>query len=153
MVRAGANFLLLFGLYLLFAGQASLDEVLAAGLSSAVIAALAGVVSRIAERRFNFSGLPWVRLIFRPLWSVMPDVSRVGMRLAQTRVRGGAIQRWRFMAVGADSERDAARSAALSLAASFAPNGYIIAVLHGRGEVLVHQLVPTEQPGNAQWPL
>jgi hypothetical protein len=152
MVRIGAKFALLFGCYLLFAGQPGTDELVAALCCAAAAAALSFTVTSIAERHFRFAGVPWVRLAGRTLMALLTGTVLVGARLLRPRPGSGVLQRWP-LATGGDDPRTAARRALVTLANSLTPNSYIVAVLGGRGEMLVHRLAPSEPPQDPEWPV
>lgn len=152
MVRAGAKFVLLSGLYLVLAGQVSTDEVIAALLAGAAATGLALAVPRVAARHFDFAGVPWARLLLATLRSLASETWQVGLRLLRPRPQGGRIVRWPLQAHG-DRRQKAARRGLVTLGLSLTPNGYMLSVLPDREEVLVHQLVPDDPPPNREWPL
>lgn len=145
--------MLLFGLYLLFAGNARADELVAGLLCSAVVATFSSLASRIAERSFDFRGVPWQRVVCKPLLAIIVDVPRVAARLARPTIPPGAVQRWRLAQASVDSPQTTTRRALVTLAASVAPNGFVVTVLTDRDEAVVHRLVPAELPQDAEWPL
>jgi hypothetical protein len=152
MIRTGAKFALLFACYLLLAGQVSTDEVVAALCCAAAATAVSFTIPLIAKRHFRFAGVPWGRVVGRTLLSLLTEVPAVALRLLRPQPAAGALQRWP-LASGGDDPGTAARRAVVTLADSTAPNSYIVAVLAGRGELLVHCLAPKEPPEDPQWPL
>jgi len=150
MVRAGAKLVLLFGLYLLLTGQFSTDELVAAALCGLAAAALSVTIPFIAQRHFAFRGVPWRHILVGTFGALATDLVRVGWRLARPRVAPGSIQRWPFTA-GRAQPADTARKSLVTVATSVTPNTYVLAVLSGRQEVLVHQLVATKPPQDRNW--
>lgn len=150
MARAGTKLVLLFGLYLLLTGQASTDELVAAALCALAATALSVTIPLVAQRHFAFRGVPWLRLIAGTLGSLMADLVRVARRLARPRIPPGRIERWAFD-TGTAEPSDTARRGLVTAAASVAPNTYIVAVLPGRRELLVHRLVTTKPPQDRTW--
>ena len=152
MVRAGVKFCLLFGLYLLLAGQVSTDEVVAALLCGGAATGISMSIPLIAERHFRFVCIPWLRVFGSPLLSVLQDIPRIAIRLLLPNQPPGTVQRWPFTVSG-DDRRSTAQRALVTLGASLAPNSYVIAILSGRGEMLVHRLLPAEPPQDPEWPV
>lgn len=150
MVRVVTKLLLLFGLYLLLTGQTSIDELVAAALCALAAAALSVAIPLVAQRHFAFRGVAWLRLIGGTLTSLMADLARVGLHLARLRIPSGNVQRWAF-ATGTAQAPDTARRGLVTAATSVAPNTYVLVVLTGRQEVLVHQLVGAEPPQDRDW--
>ncbi|HET8997940.1 MAG TPA: hypothetical protein VFN42_14820 [Acetobacteraceae bacterium] len=151
MIRAATKLLLLFGLYVTLSGQGSPDELTAAGLCALAAAALAVTIPRIAERHFAFRGVPWLRLGAGTAASLAGDLVRVGLRLARPAIPPGSFHRWPF-AAGGEGRRDSARRGLVTVVASLAPNTYVVAVLIGRRELLVHRLAPAPPPRDRDWP-
>lgn len=152
MIRAGAKFSLLFGCYLLFAGQVSTDEIIAALCCAAAATAVSLTIPLVAERHFGFGGVPWFQLIRQACASLLSDVPRVALRLLRPHLPSGVLQRWPLVGTG-DDPHTTARRALVTLANSLAPNSYVVTVLGGRGELLVHRLIPDEPPHDPEWPL
>lgn len=152
MARALPKYALLFGLYLLLAGQVSTHELGAAALCSLAATAISASIPRIARRHFAFAGVPWLRLSAAVARSLAADTLRVGSRLARPHLPGGALQRVAFAAGGA-GDRATAHRALATLAASAAPNGYVVGVLRGRGELLLHRLAAANPPTDTDWPV
>ena len=93
MLAALLDLIVFAGAYLLFAGQASTDEVVAAILCGAAATALSILLRRFAQRSFRFRGVPWPRVLGRPLLALAPDALRVGRVLARAALLGpGAAQ-------------------------------------------------------------
>lgn len=151
MIKAGVAIFLLFVLYLLLVGSAHIDEIIA-GLLSAIAAAAASLaMSHVAERHFDLHDIRWSRSIARSLWSIIVDVPRVGLHFAVS-TSPGFVQCWHIRANN-NSSVDAARRALITLAASLAPNGYVLKIDAERGEMRVHRLAPAAPPENPEWPL
>jgi len=152
MVRAVAKLVLLFALYLLLAGQASTDELVAAALCAGGATGLSLAIPLIAERHFAFHRVPWLRLLASTACALPVEAAQVGGRLARLKPLRGNIQRRPFAAAGTGPE-DASRRGLVTLATSLTPNTYVLAVLTGRQELLVHRLVSGKPPRDRKWPL
>ena len=148
----------LFALYLLFAGQASLPELVAGALVGAFAAAYEVHVRRLARRRFDLA-VPWARLAARTTWALARDTGLVGWGLIRAiagRPLHGGEARQPFetgdLTPGAAGGAAGHRAIAV-LAASIAPNTYVIDVLEPPQGLLVHRLVPRPPAADRQWPV
>ena len=145
------------GAYLLFAGQASTDEVVAAVLCAIAATALSIVLRRYAERAYRFRGVPWLAVLGRPAAALLPDAWRVGRVLARAALRGpGAAQgawMWQDFRHGGESAEDAARRALVTLGASFAPNAYVLQLPDTRDAILLHRLAERAPSPDREWPI
>lgn len=156
MVAAGVAWALLTGLYLAFAGQAGAVEAtagLVAGLAGAV---LSHAVRRAGERSFRLRGIPWGRVLGRPLLALAMDTVRVGGVLLRAvlrgpdRVRGAAVgQPFRH---GRDEPSAAARRGLATLAVSFAPNSYVLRIAGRRDQMELHRLAERPPSPDRDWP-
>lgn len=154
MALGGAvRFLLLCAVYLLLVGQVASDEAVAAVLCGAAAAVVPLLVAGVAERQFDYRRVPWARLATGAARAIVHDVLHVGARLARWTIPGCEVERRRFDEIDAQQPDVAARRGLTTLATSLAPNGYVLAVLPARGELLVHRLVPAEPARDARWPL
>jgi hypothetical protein len=142
-------------LYAVLAGSKSLHEALA-GLGAVTAATLLMlVVHRDDGRRLLLR--PGIRVIAGPMLSVVTDSVRVGMVLSRAIARRpdgiqGMVSRQAFRS-GSETPADAGRRGLVTLAASLAPNGFVLH-LPGEQEVLVmHHLSPTKPPADRDWPV
>jgi multisubunit Na+/H+ antiporter MnhE subunit len=117
----------------------------------AVCAAIAATVAQFVlahagpRLRMRWS---WLRLAWRPVASVVPDLGRLARVLALT-LAGRRRRRGRFRAVSFDaggprSGYDAGRRVLAKAAGSFSPNSYVVGIDLERDLILVHQLEPTD---------
>jgi hypothetical protein len=147
---------ILFGLYLLFAGQATGTEIGAGIGAAAASAVFAALVHRKAERRFRLRA-PWLRVLTVPLAAVALDSFRVGRVLVQALWRRpagpiGVLAEQPFRP-GLDDPPDAARRGLVTLGSSLAPNGYVLSIEHGSETTLLHRLVAVPSSPDREWPL
>ncbi len=160
-VRMGLAFLGwwagLFLFYLLLAAKCTTAEEGAGALAGAV-GATAVLATRTAGRRHFRPRLRWLRHLAHLPWRVLADcgivAAALGRRLIGSDV-AGSFHTVPFAAGGDDPEA-AARRALVTAGVSLAPNTYVVAIDRERGELLVHQLVPSREPpghGNREWPL
>lgn len=152
MVRAVIKLLLLFGLYLLLVGNTGADELAAGILCGAAACALSLAIPLIAERHFTFRRVPWFRLATATLGALAREQVQLGARLMTRFPEPGKIERRPFRAAGTRPE-DGTRRGLVTLATSLTPNTYVLAVLTGRQELLVHRMTPSDPPTDREWPL
>jgi hypothetical protein len=147
-------FLLLVALYLLFAGQATAPELAAAALTAAAATTYHLHVRHHACRQFRFTA-PWPRLAGRIAWALARDTALVGWGLVRAiagrPLRGGEA-RQPFESSGLTPSA-AGHRAIVVLAASVAPNGYVIDVLEPPNGLLMHRLVPRPPAPDRRWPV
>lgn len=141
-------------LYLLFVGQAPAAELAAGAITSALAAAYHLHVYRFERRRFAVRA-PWLRLGGRVLRAIAVDTPRVGTCLARAVIRAtdgeGMIEQ--PFDTGDATPHSAARRALVVLAASIAPNAYVIDVRSRPPALLEHRLVPQAPQEDRQWPV
>jgi hypothetical protein len=141
MVSTLLTWLVLFALYLLFAGQASGAELVAAALIAGLGTLLAAYVRR---RRALHPRAPWARLSARVAASLLHDTATVAGALIHAvfgaTVRGAAQ---RQSVTGNEGQQGVA-----TIATSIAPNGFVVSALEDA--LLVHRLVP--EPGKEDAP-
>lgn len=156
MVAGIVAWALLAGIYLVLAGEASTSEVVAAVVAGLAAALLSVAVRRTGERRFRFSGVPWLHVLGKPALNLATDTARVGAALARTVLRGpeaeGATVRQVF-APGGEDAQDAARRGLVTLGVSLTPNSYTLRIMDERDEMRLHRLAPRKPPANRAWPL
>ncbi len=154
MLVTFATWALLFGFYLLFAGQASGAE-LGAGVISAALGAALGVFVRVrGEHRMKIEA-PWARLAGRILTSLARDSVLVAGALARAsagRAVSGRIRSQVFV-WGGEQPTAFGRRAVVTLAASVAPNGFVLQPTPDRAALLIHRLVATPPEPDRQWPI
>ncbi|HEY6434145.1 MAG TPA: hypothetical protein VIZ17_19395 [Acetobacteraceae bacterium] len=145
---------LLFLLYLLFAGQITAPELTAAALTALAAAAYHLNIRRHAHRHFRFSA-PWPRLARRIAFTLARDIALVGWGLIHTIAghppRAGEARQ--PFEPGGLTEPAAGHRAIAVLAASVAPNSYVIEVLEPPAGLLMHHLVPRPPAPDRKWPV
>ena len=147
----------LFGFYLLFAGHVGTTELLAgapAGLAAAVVGF---VLHRVANRRFRLRRAPWGRVLAASFGALPQDTVAVGRRLLRALLHrpdstAGRLRRQAFVP-GGNGADDAGRRGTITLAASLAPNRFVLREQSKHGALLVHELAPAKPRRDRVWPL
>src|SRR5579883_99090 len=136
-------------LYLVFVGQLSVAELLAAA-GSAVLATLCRrIVARAVDRRFAAPRAPVAALAASVGTRAAADSARLTARFAalldpERRLSGRFVtQPFRK---GGDAPREAARRALAIALASLAPNAFVVD--GARGGLLMHRLLPAGSSGD-----
>ena len=143
-------------LYFLLAGEVSWDEAIACGITLAIVCPFAVAVGR--------TGTVSMHMPVRGVWSLARAMGAVGPELWHTgrglvravRQRPDGMQGvlktvpFRFGGIGA---ADVGRRAAVGVALSVAPNGFVLGMEHNRDEAIVHQLMPDGVGGDPEWPI
>jgi len=151
MTRWVIIFVLIYGSYILFVGPFSFSEALAA-----IPAVLGGFGFAILQHRNAARRLavhaPWRRLVAYLAATLAKDTVRVGGALLRTLVKpvSGRIAAQAFNP-GNDDANAAGRRAAVILAVSLAPNGYVVGVTDN--SLQVHRLFPAPSKPDTVWPL
>lgn len=143
MFAAIATWCLAFAGYLLFAGQFSGHELATAAVLACGATLWTFLIRRCAPRRFALS---WRHLF---VWlhasgAAAPATLRVGAVLARAALLGGSPGRTTTAGLlrGAeDDERDRARRATAVLAASLAPDSFVVRAQPRHDEVLLHTVL------------
>lgn len=143
-----------FALYLLFVGHAPVPELVAAAMTSALATAYHLHVHRHEHRRFALRA-PWFHLVIRTLRAIAVDTLLVGAALARAILRNthaeGMVEQ--PFDPGGATPKAAARRALIVLAASIAPNTYVIDLRSRPPGLQEHRLVPRPPRKDGQWPL
>ena len=157
MVLPAASFIAALILYTVFAGDVSWTEAYAGIPAAAAIAAFVAVQHRGADRPLRLR--PPLRILFGPIGALVTDTARVGAALLRALVSPveGRVERLRFTP-GGQTPGDAGRRAAVTLAASLTPNGFVLdlapsALLHEEPVLLLHRLTPAKTPTDTDWPV
>jgi multisubunit Na+/H+ antiporter MnhE subunit len=151
-VRVAAHWLAwwvaLAALYLALADSRSVPELATGGVAAAIGASAASIVhaQRLARVRPRAA---WLLRAWRALALLLVDTvvlarALIGLLVLRRRVRG-RLRAVRFRAAG-DDPRSAARRALVQLLGSLAPNRIVIGVDRDRDVLLVHELVPRDEP-------
>jgi hypothetical protein len=126
----------LFWLWLAFAGEWNRIEWIAAAIAATVAASIASIVCSRLRYRFRAG---WLREAERIPWQLLVDCAVV--LAAPARRREGVFHARPTGPKGASAEA-AGRAAFLTLAATFSPNAYVVDADRETGTVLLHDLVP-----------
>ena len=144
----------LFAAYLVFAGRASLDE----GVAGAVFAAAAVLwwiaTGRASSHAFSFDAASW-RAVGRACRKLPGATLSVGAALlsAVTGRQGGAVAHGFYAHGGHGDPADAGRRAIGVLAASLAPDSFVLRTPAERDEIVVHALPAGEPSKDPRWPI
>lgn len=155
---AAAWWLAFLLLYLLLAGNFDWQEGVA-GLGLAGVATVAMTATRRAASLYFQPRLGWLRHFRRLPRQVLVDCAIVATALARALFRRAKVEgvfRTIPFDPGGDDAESAARRALVTAGVCLAPNTYVVAIDAERGEMLLHQLVPSAQPpggGDREWPL
>lgn len=129
---------------------------LVAGAVAAAIAATGAVIVRGQRRLVLRPRLGWVRCAGRPLWGTVADLVPLARALWRRGVRRreerGAIVEVPYAAVADDPDAAAHRAFTEALG-SLAPNTLVVDVDRERRVLIVHQLVPSDDPAADAKPL
>jgi multisubunit Na+/H+ antiporter MnhE subunit len=129
---------------------------LVAGAVCAAIAASGAVIVRQQRRLLLRPRLGWIRFAGRPLRHAVTDLGPLARALWRRGVRRrderGVLVEVPYTAV-ADTPRAAAHRVFTEALGSLAPNTIVVGVDHERRVLLVHQLVPTDDPAADAQPL
>lgn len=152
MLAAVVAWCLAFIGYLLFAGEFSAHELIVAAVLACGATLWSIVIRRCASRRFALS---WrhARIWLRTLGSAAPATLRVSGVLARVALSGGSpgrAQRVPFLRGTEDVPRDRARRADAVLAASFAPDSFVVRAQPRHDEALIHTILPP-RPRDPRW--
>jgi hypothetical protein len=130
----------LFWLWLAFAGEWNWIEWAAAAIAASAGATIAAVVRAQRELRFSFRRA-WLREAAGVPRAIVVDCVVVLAELRKGSRFEGAFQSRPTGPVG-DSAEAAGRAAFLAIAACYSPNAYVVDVDRSSGDVLTHALVP-----------
>ncbi len=142
-------------LYAAFAGSVDTHEILA-GIGCLVLVGGLVVVLHRGERR-KLALRPPLRVFLRVVSALLADTLRVGRVLCAAILRrpdgrAGTIDTVAFRH-GDQRPDEAGRRAVVVLAASLAPNGFVLAAPRGRDELVMHRLAPSPDPAGREWPV
>ncbi|KAB1072737.1 hypothetical protein [Methylobacterium planeticum] len=156
MLQFAALWLLLSGIYLLFAGTLSLTETAAAVLCGLLAAIWTRCAGDPGEIRFRLRP-DLFRPVLRAASELPGQTFSVGLRLAKAAVRGGSggsaltaasSTLSRFSLADSNPEARADRAVGI-LAASLAPRSYVVRLDPERGIVVMHDLSVRSESGTA----
>jgi multisubunit Na+/H+ antiporter MnhE subunit len=146
---------LLAALWLALVDAVVLPE-LVAGAVAAAIAATGAVLVRAQRRVLLRPRSAWLRGVWRALPRVPLDLGPLAAALWRRGVRRrderGSLVEVPYAAVG-DDPRAAAHRVLTQTLGSLGPNTFVVGVDHERRVLLVHQLVPTDDPAAMAAPL
>ncbi len=155
--RAGAaiawvgSWLVSAALYLVLVDTVVLPELVTGAVIATIAASLATVV-RAQRRAVIRPHLSWVIGLWRPVASYPHDMWTLTRALARRRPVSGKLFAVPFDP-GSGDPRSAARRVLGPSAGSFAPNTFIVGLDPESGSLLVHQLVPSDDPAKDADPL
>jgi hypothetical protein len=138
MVKIVIRFLLLAAAYMALAGQMSIDEGVAAGLSAALLTSLSLLAASQQRLRFRFTPSVVARQIVTSLPNLLTDSLKLVPRFLGGDRHPGTMSQ-EFVADPAKSD-DPAWWAMFMLTTSLPPNSYVVARLSRPGEAVMHRL-------------
>ncbi|HJU15541.1 MAG TPA: hypothetical protein VJ770_03650 [Stellaceae bacterium] len=142
MIARAAEWLALAGLYLLFAGQASLPEGMAAVAAAGLVILCRICLLRVA-RPIAVEARPCLAALPSMAWSLLRDPILVGLALIGALWRGDVPASGFAVAPLADRTADPAargRRALAVFAGSVAPNRYVAALSRPAARMISHRL-------------
>ncbi|HEX4041177.1 MAG TPA: hypothetical protein VHY10_05705 [Xanthobacteraceae bacterium] len=144
---------LTFAAYLLFAGTASVDELVTAVVLAGLAAAWAQFIRGCSPRRFAKS-----RELVAPLWraigSLFRATAQTGKLLLKVAAAGGSPGRLHVTNFHYGRRNDPvqrSRRAAAVLLASLAPDRFVVAVDRKSRTVLIHNLIRRDHEPDRRW--
>jgi len=149
-MRFARNVAGLFALYLVLVGQIAAAELVAALLGALLAGGFAAWLHRCGTRHV-LPRAPWGRVIRGVAVALVVGLAAVGAALLRTLCRPivGRIQQQPFDP-GGHTPVAAARRGLVVLAASVAPNGYVVAATGDA--LLLHRLLPRPPAADRKWP-
>ncbi|HEX6701884.1 MAG TPA: Na+/H+ antiporter subunit E [Gaiellaceae bacterium] len=137
-IRLALWWLVLWGVWLLYAGQHHTQEVVAGAIAAALSTGVAAALGR--RRRYRLDRRELARAWALP-WHVVRDFGVISLALLRGRPQG----RWETVDFPAGS---ADRRALAGVLGSIAPNAYVVDFDRERGTALVHRLDPGHGRGD-----
>ena len=154
MIASLCAWVCLVAIYLLLAGQVSGDEIVAGAVCAAAAVIWWVGTHRASDHRFAFDAGSWAavgRACRNLPWAVL-SVGAVLLR-ALVRPEAGEVAHWFFAHGRRTDPGDGGRRAIGVLAASLAPDSFVLRTPAERDEIVVHTLVPGEPPKDPRWPI
>jgi multisubunit Na+/H+ antiporter MnhE subunit len=147
VVFSSIEFVLLFGLWVLFVSELQLSE-FAAGIAGAALGALGdGIVKSKSFAQFR-PRLSWLWLFLWEPWYVLTGSASIFWALAKRLAGKKSDAQFKvvpFRADGGDPESAARRALAITLT-TIPPNFIVVGIDKERNFMLVHQVSPTGTP-------
>jgi hypothetical protein len=144
-----AAWALLFTLWMALAGTLAFSEILAGSAAAAVASTAVEVVRRQGLVRFR-PHPRWLVRAWRLPWRTVREFAALSVALGRSlsgRRIGGRFVSLPFP-VGGNDSRSSARRAVFTVAASVAPNTYVVDFDRNEGRVIAHQLLPPYAKGS-----
>ena len=155
MIALLCAWMCLFAAYLLFAGQVSLDEVVAGSLCAAMAVLWWEATRRVSTHSFAFEAASWAA-VGRACRSLPGATLSVALALLRSVVSrdGGEVAHWFFAHGQRTAPLDSGRRAVGVLAASLTPDSFVLRTPVMRDEIVVHALPRGgEPPVDPRWPI
>ena len=139
--------------YLVLAGQASAEEVVAGVLLGGLSVAWHAAVCRCSRHGFTFDRRA-VLAVLQAICGLPGAILRVGARLGSALVRDveGRIVEQPFHRGRLDDRRDGARRATVVLATSLAPDGYVLRLPVDEETIAFHTFTSRSPGTDPRWP-
>ena len=144
----------LLAFYLIMAGQLSLDEVGAGAVCAAAGVLWWSITRRASARTFSFD-FESCTATGRACRNLPHGTFAVAAALLRTirDGKGGAVATGLFAHGQKVDPADSGRRAVGVIAASLAPDSFVLRTPSARDEIVVHTFPPGEPPKNPRWPI
>ena len=152
LITGAVDAMVAFGLYLLFAGQLTKHEAVTGAVLAVATACFALILQRCGSRRFHF-GVEHLRPLVRAIAAVPLATARTaGALLAAVAGRAPpGLTAASFARGCADDAGTNARRATAVLAASLAPDSFVVRLARDSDVALVHRIVPAVGRPDPGW--
>ena len=138
---------LLFGFYVLFAGNGQPAELIAGAIVAGLVAAFEAALRSNSDEPMNLS-LSALRPVVPAVGKLVRDIFRLSGGLLAAGFRPPPTGDFRRIRFPADAVTTSAAGRAIAIAAtSLPPNAYVVASTPGDGKFTVHQLLPDTEKG------
>jgi hypothetical protein len=154
--RAAATTVLLFAMYFALAGTISASEVLASAIAVAIAGTAAWAHLRVSPRMLLKA--PWLRMAASVARALASDSAQVGKRLLTALWKSpvgpaGLVAEQPFEAGVSSDPAERGRRALVTLAASIAPNRFVVRAAPDEQRLLMHELRHVHSSADRRWPL
>ena len=145
---------LLAAVYLLFAGQVSADEIASAIIVGGAATGWSIAVRHASARRFGFDRAAVV-VSCRALLGLPAATFRVGAKLVRAIARParGHVRPQTFVYGARDRPEDSGRRAIATLAASLAPDSFVLRMSEPRNQIEIHVFAGKPPRSDPRWPI
>jgi multisubunit Na+/H+ antiporter MnhE subunit len=153
MIVIAVIWCLAFGVYLVFAGTVSLDEMATAVVVASLAALWAAVIRHASEQVFAFRR-DAVAVVLRVLGNLIPATLQTFAQLLAAATfdqSPGRAQVTQFRFGTNDEPGERMRRAIAVLAASLTPDRFVVRIERDRNEALIHRVGRADGAPDPQW--